>query len=383
MKLSKKILDISSSATLAVTTKVTKLREQGYNIISFGAGEPDFDTPEPIREAAKKAIDDGFTHYTNVSGITELKETIVEKLIKDNHLNYETKNILVSNGAKHSLYNAIMAIVEPGDEVIVSSPFWVSYSEMIKLAGGTPVFVDTKLEDGFAVKSENIKKCITDKTKCIIVNTPSNPTGCVLGKKELEKIGELANENDLLIISDEIYEKLIYEGEHYSIAQVSEEIKKRTILINGVSKAYAMTGWRIGYMAADERIIKQVSKLQGHSTSNPNSIAQKAAIAALRIDEKEIDKMKVEFIKRRDYMYTELSKMGKFIMPPKPKGAFYIFVNVEKFNMSSLEFCDFALEKVKVALVPGVAFGKEKYVRLSYANSFEEIKEGIKRLKSL
>lgn len=383
MKLSKKIMQISPSATLEVVNKVNKMREAGENVISFGAGEPDFNTPKKIRDAAKDAIDKGFTHYTSVSGISDLKDAIVQKFRIDNNIDYKRENILISNGAKHSLHNAIEAIIDPGDEVIVSSPYWVSYTEMIALAGGKTVFAETSLEDGFTLKADKLAEKISPKTKAIIINSPNNPTGCVLPREELEKIAELALKNNIIIISDEIYEKLIYGQKHFSIASISEEVKNNTITINGVSKTYAMTGWRIGYMAAPAEVIKAASKLQGHTTSNPNSIAQKAAITAVLLKDEELDAMKTEFIKRRDYMYNELSKIEKFIMPPKPEGAFYIYFNISKFGMKSLEFANYALEKAKVALVPGLAFGMDDFVRVAYANSMEEIIEGIKRLKTL
>ncbi len=383
MKLSDKIMKIKPSATLEVINKVNKMREAGEKVISFGAGEPDFNTPKEVSKAAKDAIDNGFTHYTSVSGITDLKDAIVAKLKRDNNIDYGRDNILVSNGAKHSLHNALETILNPGDEVIISSPYWVSYTEMIALAGAKTVFVETSLKDGFVLKADLIKEKISKKTKAIIINSPNNPTGCVIPKSELEKIAELALQNNIIIISDEIYEKLIYGDTHFSIASISDEVKNNTITINGVSKAYAMTGWRIGYMAAPKEIIQGASKLQGHTTSNPNSIAQKAAMAAMLMDNSKLNDMKMEFIKRRDYMYEELSKIDKFIMPPKPQGAFYIFFDISKFGMSSLEFANYALEKVKVGLVPGIAFGMDNFVRVAYANSMEEIVEGIKRLKTL
>lgn len=383
MKLSEKLTNIEPSATLSVVNKVNELKSMGENVISFGAGEPDFDTPEYICDMAKKAIDEGFTHYTNVSGINDLKDAIVEKLKRDNGLSYGRENILVSNGAKHALYNALATILNPGDEVIVSAPYWVSYSEMIKLEGAVPIYVDTDIEDGFLLKASEIEKKITDKTKAIVLNSPNNPTGSVMTREELTRVGELAVKYNLFIISDEIYEKLLYEGEHISIASLSKEFYDRTIIINGVSKAYAMTGWRIGYMVASKEIISLAAKFQGHTTSNPNSIAQKASVAALDMDEKVLELMVDEFKKRRDYMYEELSKIDKFIMPPKPQGAFYIFLNISKFNMNSTEFCNYVLDKVKVGVVPGIAFGMDDYVRISYANAMEEIIDGVNRLKKL
>lgn len=384
MKLSDRVLNIEPSATLEVINKVNALKESGENVISFGAGEPDFDTPISISEAGKQAIDDGFTHYTPVTGINILKDAIIEKLKKDNNISYNRENIIVSNGAKHSLYNAFTTILNPGDEVIIPQPYWVSYGEMVILCGGVPVYVQTSIDDGFAFRANLIKDKITSKTKAIILNSPNNPTGAVLEESEIRKIADLAIKHDLIIISDEIYEKLVYgEKKHFSVASISEEVKNRTITINGVSKAYAMTGWRIGYMAGPSDFIKNASNFQGHTTSNPNSIAQKASVKAMLMDNRDLQPMIDEFKRRRDYMYEELSKNDKFIMPPKPDGAFYIFLDISKFNMRSLEFAKYVIEKEKVGVVPGIAFGMDNYVRLSYANSMEEIIEGVNRLKNL
>lgn len=383
MKLSERVKSIQPSATLEVVTKVAKMKENGESIISFGAGEPDFDTPDYVKEAAKAAIDKGYTHYTPTGGVTPLKKAICEKFKRDNNIEYLPEEIVVSNGAKHSLCNAIEAIINPGDEVLISSPYWVSYSEIVRLAGGVPQFVDTKFEDGFVLRAEEIEKKISSKTKAIIVNSPGNPTGCVMGEDDLRKIGDVAIKHDLVIISDEIYEKLIYGKKHISIASLSKELKERTITINGVSKAYAMTGWRMGYLAAPKHIAKGILDLQGHMTSNPNSIAQYATIAALEMDEKVVEDMRVEFEKRRDYMYEELKKIKGFKLPPKPEGAFYIFVDISEFKMSSIEFSNYVLETAHVALVPGIAFGIEGFIRLSYANSMEDIVEGIERLKKI
>lgn len=384
MKLSDRVLNIEPSATLEVINKVNALKESGENVISFGVGEPDFDTPISISEAGKQAIDDGFTHYTPVTGINILKDAIIEKLKKDNNISYNRENIIVSNGAKHSLFNAFTTILNPGDEVIIPQPYWVSYGEMVILCGGVPVYVQTSIDDGFAFRANLIKDKITSKTKAIILNSPNNPTGAVLEESEIRKIADLAIKHDLIIISDEIYEKLVYgEKKHFSVASISEEVKNRTITINGVSKAYAMTGWRIGYMAGPSDFIKNASNFQGHTTSNPNSIAQKASVKAMLMDNRDLQPMIDEFKRRRDYMYEELSKNDKFIMPPKPDGAFYIFLDISKFNMRSLEFAKYVIEKEKVGVVPGIAFGMDNYVRLSYANSMEEIIEGVNRLKNL
>ena len=384
MKLSDRVLNIEPSATLEVINKVNALKESGENVISFGVGEPDFDTPISISEAGKQAIDDGFTHYTPVTGINILKDAIIEKLKKDNNISYNRENIIVSNGAKHSLFNAFTTILNPGDEVIIPQPYWVSYGEMVILCGGVPVYVQTSIDDGFAFRANLIKDKITSKTKAIILNSPNNPTGAVLEESEIRKIADLAIKHDLIIISDEIYEKLVYgEKKHFSVASISEEVKNRTITINGVSKAYAMTGWRIGYMAGPSDFIKNASNFQGHTTSNPNSIAQKASVKAMLMDNRDLQPMIDEFKRRRENMYEQLSKNDKFIMPPKPDGAFYIFLDISKFNMRSLEFAKYVIEKEKVGVVPGIAFGMDNYVRLSYANSMEEIIEGVNRLKNL
>ncbi|MGM0507800.1 MAG: pyridoxal phosphate-dependent aminotransferase [Fusobacteriota bacterium] len=383
MILSKRVSNIEPSATLDLIKKVKILEGKGEEVVSFGAGEPDFNTPEIVREFAKKAIDNGFTHYTKVSGINKLRENIVKKLKRDNGLDYTKDNILVSNGAKHSLYNTFSAILNPGDEVLLQSPYWVSYPEMIKLVGGKPVFVDTNVDENFKLSVDKLKAKLTSKTKVILINNPNNPTGNTMTEDQLKEIGEFAVENDLIIVSDEIYEKLTYDGEHKSIASISKPIKERTIIINGVSKAYAMTGWRIGYLAAPKNIVNGIISLQGHMTSNPNSIAQKAAQKALELSDGDLKIMIDEFKKRRDYMFSELKKIDKFKLPDKPRGAFYIMPNIEKFGMSSSDFCDYVLEKAKVAIVPGIAFGKDEYVRFSYATSMENIKKGLERLKKL
>jgi len=292
MKLSRKAEAITSSVTLEITAKAKKMKSEGIDVISFGAGEPDFDTPDYIKDAAIEAIKKGFTKYTPASGITELKKSICNKLERENGLTYNPSQILVSNGAKHSLNNALIAILNPGDEVIVPVPYWVSYPELIKLADGVPVYVNTSEEDGFQFTKEKLLSAITPKTKAIIINSPNNPTGAIYTNQNLKMVAEIAIEKDILIISDEIYEKLVYDGEkHVSIASFSEEVKKRTIVVNGMSKAYAMTGWRIGYAAADERIIKAMSNVQSHATSNPNSIAQYASTAALQGGQDTIEKM--------------------------------------------------------------------------------------------
>ncbi|OHW62820.1 aspartate aminotransferase [Andreesenia angusta] len=387
--LSKKALGISPSLTLEITAKAQELKRQGVDIIGFGAGEPDYNTPENISCEAIKAIKEGQTRYTATSGIPELKAAICRKLLEDNSLSYEPKNILVSNGAKHSLFNAFSAILNPGDEVIVPVPYWVSYPEFVKLADGVPVFLETKESNGFKYDIEELKKAITPKTKAIILNSPSNPTGAVYDAEDLAAIAKLAVEKGIFVVSDEIYEKLIYEGEHRSIASFGDDIKDLTIVINGMSKAYAMTGWRIGYAAAHEDIIKVMTNVQSHATSNPNSIAQYASVEALNGSQDEIEKMRQSFEQRRNYMVEKINSI-EGLSCIAPKGAFYIMANISALKgktvdgmklETSLDVAALFLEKANVAIVPGVAFGADDFIRLSYATSLENIEEGLKRIE--
>ncbi|MBN2395200.1 MAG: pyridoxal phosphate-dependent aminotransferase [Candidatus Atribacteria bacterium] len=394
IQLSDRVKNICPSQTLAITSQVLKMRAEGKKIISFGAGEPDFDTPTNIREEAIKAIKSGFTHYTTDSGIPELKNAVIDKLKRDQGLSYHAKQILISNGAKHSLYNALMALCNPGDEVLLPTPCWVSYTEQIKLAQAKPVFIETKQENQFELTAELVQKSITDRTKILLLNTPNNPTGAVYNPEELKKIAEILVKKDIYCISDEIYEKLVYDdAEHVSIASFGPEIKEKVILINGMSKSYAMTGWRIGYTAGPEEIIFGMSKLQGHCTSNANSIAQKASVEGLEGNQDSIESMRTEFDRRRRFMVQALSQIKGF-QCDMPKGAFYAFPNITQlFNSgltlnkkeikSSLELADFILSKAEVAVVPGVAFEAEGYLRLSYATSMPQIEEGMKRLEKL
>lgn len=377
---------VKPSPTLAVDSKAKELKAKGFDVVNFGVGEPDFDTPEHIKEAAIKAIRDGFTKYTPVGGIDELKEAIIEKLERDNGLKYGKENILVSCGAKHSLYNIAQALFGPGDEVIIPSPYWVSYPDQVLINDAQPVIVETKEENDFMVEPDALKEKITPRTKAIIINSPSNPTGFIYTKKALEEIAEIALKNNIYIISDEIYEKLIYDGEkHISIASLSEEVKERTIVVNGLSKSHAMTGWRIGYAAGPVEIIKTMTKIQSQSTSNPTSIAQKAAVAALKGPQDCVEKMRQEFEKRRDYLVKELNNIAG-VSCRMPKGAFYVFPNVNKVLgkngiNSSMDLSIYLLEKAFVALVPGSAFGAEGYIRISYATSMENLAKGIERIR--
>lgn len=391
MMLSKKAMQISPSLTLAITAKAKKMRAEGIDVIGFGAGEPDFNTPKNIQEAAIKAIEQGLTRYTAASGIIELKEAIVKKLKEDNNLTYKTSQIIISTGAKQCLANVFQAILNPGDEVIVGVPYWVSYPELIQLADGVPVFVDSEEANAFKLTVDALEKAVTEKTKAIIINSPNNPTGTVYTKAELEALANFAKEKDILIISDEIYEKLLYGEEgHISIASLNEDAYNRTIVINGVSKAYAMTGWRIGYAAASEKITALMSNIQSHTTSNPCSIAQYASVEALNGSQDEVEEMKKEFKKRRDFMVDRINSI-KNLSCVKPEGAFYVMVNISKVlnkevdgNVikDSLAFGDLLLEKEKVAVIPGIAFGVDNFIRLSYATSMENIKNGLDRIES-
>ena len=391
ISISNKCRMISPSPTLAIDAKFKSMKAEGVDVVGFGAGEPDFDTPKHIKEAAIKAINDGFTKYTPASGTVDLKKAIVKKFKEENGLDYDISNIVVSNGAKHSLVNVFMAILNPGDEVIIPAPFWVSYPEMVKIADGVPKFIETKEENNFKFSIEDLEKALTDKTKALVLNNPSNPTGMLYTTDELKKIAEFAVKNNIYVISDEIYEALVYDedAEFVSIASLGEEIKELTIIVNGVSKTYAMTGWRIGFTASNEKIAKAMSNLQSHATSNPNSIAQAATVAALNGPKDEIAKMKKAFSERRDYMVDLINGIDG-VSARKPSGAFYIMMNIEKLIgrkcngkvVSDVDvLCNMLLDEVKLALVPGTGFGAPNYVRWSYATSIENITEGILRLK--
>lgn len=391
MEYSRKAKNINPSITLAITAKAKALKAEGVDVVSFGAGEPDFNTPKNIIDAAVRAMEEGKTKYTPTAGILELRETICNKLEKDNNLKYNPNQIIVSTGAKQCLADVFMAILNPGDEVIVPTPYWVSYPELIKLADGIPVFVEANEKAGYKYTIEDLENVVTDKTKALVLNSPNNPTGTIYQKEELEVIAEFAKKHDILIISDEMYEKLIYDGEkHISIASLSQDAYERTIVINGVSKAYAMTGWRIGYAAAKEEIIKLMVSVQSHVTSNPNSIAQYASVEALNGPTDELVKMIAEFDNRRKFMVKRIGEIeGLDII--YPKGAFYLMINVScvygkaingKTIKSSLDFSSELLEEEKVAVIPGAAFGLDKFVRLSYATSQKDIEEGLNRIEN-
>ncbi|MDO8446067.1 MAG: pyridoxal phosphate-dependent aminotransferase [Deltaproteobacteria bacterium] len=390
MFLSQRAKAIKPSPTLAIDAKAKALKAQGVDVIGFGVGEPDFDTPRNIKEAGIKAIENGFTKYCPVGGTDDLKDAIIEKLKKDNGLPYERGEIIVSCGAKHSLYNIAMTVLEKGDEVIIPAPYWVSYPDIVALADATPVIVNTSENNGFKMTADEFRRAITPKTKAVVINSPSNPTGSSYSRKELEGIAEIAVEKKILIISDDIYEKLVYDGfEFTSIASLGKEVKDLTIVVNGVSKAYAMTGWRIGYAAGSKEIITAMTNIQSQSTSNPTSISMKASTEALTGSQDAVTLMVREFDKRRVYMVERLRQV-KGITCLRPNGAFYAFPNIagllgKSFNgkilNSSSDVATYLLDEVKVALVPGGAFGAEGYLRLSYATSMENIKKGIDRIE--
>ena len=389
MKLTKRIQSIKPSPTLAITMKANALRAQGRDIIGFGAGEPDFDTPENIKAAAVRAIASGFTKYTPVGGIDELKDAIAAKMARDHGLDYNRSQIVVSCGAKHTLYNLIQVLCEEGDEVIVPAPYWVSYVDIVVLAGATPVVIPTEQAVGFKLTPDLLRRAVTDRTRVLILNSPANPTGAAYSREELTALAAVLATMEITVISDDIYEKIIYDGfEFFSIAAVSEEMKDRTVIVNGVSKAYAMTGWRIGYAAGSEPIVAAVTKLQSQNTSNPASIAQKAAVEALNGSQEAVGMMVKAFRERRDVIVAALNKIPGLTCP-NPQGAFYVFPNVaqiygrsfqEKVIDDSTSLAAYLLDEANVAVVPGIDFGADNYIRLSYATSQELIEKGVVRI---
>jgi aspartate aminotransferase len=389
VEISKKCSRVAPSATLQIDAKAKKMKAEGLDVVGFGAGEPDFDTPSFIIDAAKEALDQGMTRYTPASGTVKLKKAIVEKFRKDNGLIYDPAQVIVSNGAKHSIYNTLQAILNIGDEVIIPSPFWVSYPEMVRMADGVPVSVITHEEDNFVPRPSAIEAAVTEKTKAIIINSPNNPCGCVYDKNTLEAIAYLAKKHNFYIISDEIYEALLYNGQkHISIASLSEDAYRRTIVINGVSKSYAMTGWRIGYAAGPKDVITAMSNYQSHATSNPNSIAQYAAAAAIEGPKDATKAMVQAFHERRDYMIATIASIPG-LSAKMPGGAFYVMLNIKdilgkrwqnKRIDGSMAFTEALLEAENVAVVPGDAFEAEGYVRLSYATSMQNIEKGLARI---
>lgn len=381
MDLSSHAVQLSPSLTLAIDSKAKAMRAEGIDVCGFGAGEPDFDTPEHIKEAAIKALQEGFTKYTPSSGMPELRTAISEKFAADNGIDYKPSQIIVSNGAKQSCYNAILACCEPGDEVIIPAPYWLSYPEMVRLTGAEPVIVPTTSENSYKMTAEEFENAMTPRTKMVILNSPGNPTGSVYTREELEKIVEVALTEDIFILSDEIYEKLVYDDAvAVSPASLSQEAYDLTITINGFSKAYAMTGWRLGYLGAPEEVAKVIDSLQSHSTSGPCSFAQKGAVAALKGSQQCVTDMREEFNVRREYMYERIAAIPN-LSAVKPLGAFYMLVNISKFGFSSTNFADRLLSKAEVAVVPGIAFGDDQTVRLSYATDLETIKTGLDRIE--
>ncbi len=376
---------IPPSSTLTISAKAKALKEAGEDVISLAGGEPDFDTPDHIKKAAIKAISAGFTKYTPVDGIPELKQAVVQYIEKEYSLSYTSEEVMISCGGKQALYNLFQVILDPGDEVIIPAPYWVSYPPMIVLAGGKPVIIKTEEDDDFKLKVKTLKSHITSKTKAIIINSPSNPTGSIYTKTDLIEIAKIALEYNIYIVSDDVYHKIILDDIDFQcIASLDPEIKKKTFIINAVSKTYAMTGWRIGYLIGDRRVIKAATRIQGQSTSNPNSIAQKAVLAALTGPQGFIEGFVTVFKKRRDCLMEHLAKIPK-VSCFRPQGAFYAFPCFSPyFNKKisdSVKFTEYLLEEAKVAVVPGIAFGSEGFVRLSFANSLEAIEEGILRIK--
>ena len=380
-RLAERLKTVSPSLTLAITSKANRLKSEGKDIVNFAAGEPDFDTPEPIKNAAIEAIRAGFTKYTPTTGTLELKKLICAKFAKDNSLNYTPEQIVVSCGAKHSIFNAIFSLLNRGEEALIPSPYWVSYPEMVRLAEGVPRLIPASADNNFKVTAKELDKYSGPKTKILLLNSPSNPTGCVYELNELKEIADLCVKKKIFVISDEIYEKVIYDGlKQVSIASLNSEINELAITVNGLSKSYAMTGWRIGYLGGPVDVIENISKLQDHTTSNPNSIAQKAAVAALAMPDDAIKAMACEFAKRRDYCVTRISKMPK-ITCMVPKGAFYIFCDISQTGLDSMAISNRLLEEALVSLIPGKGFGSDEHIRISFATSMQQLEKGMDRLE--
>lgn len=390
LTLSKKAQAVKPSSTLAITAKAKELKAQGIDVVGFGAGEPDFNTPENVCEAAIRAINEGFTKYTPASGTNELKEAICKKFKEFNGLDYKPNQIVISNGGKHGLSNVFDALLNPGDEVIIPAPYWLSYPEMVKLSDGVPVVITGTKENGYKVTAKQVEDAITDKTKALVLNTPSNPTGMIYTEEELRAIADVVVKKDIYVVADEMYEYLIYGDEkHVSIASFNEEIYKRTITCSGLSKSYAMTGWRIGYTGSTPEIAKLMSSIQSHATSNPNSIAQAAAVEALNGPQDMVESMKAEFDKRRQYMYKRVCEMPH-VSTLEPKGAFYVFIDSEEALAkeykgekvaTTARLAEILLEDYAVAVIPCADFGFPNYIRLSYAISMEQIEKGLDRIE--
>jgi aspartate aminotransferase len=380
-RISKQAAALTPSLTLAIDAKAKQMRAEGVDVVGFGAGEPDFDTPQHIKDAAVKALAEGFTKYTPSSGILELREAIAQKLQRDNGLSYKPSQIIVSCGGKHSCYNTILATCQQGDEVIIPAPYWLSYPEMVKLAGATPVILPTSDATDFKVSPAQLRAAVTPRTRLFILNSPSNPTGSLYERAELLALSEVCLEHGLLIMSDEIYEKLLYDGAaHHSVASFSPQHYDHTILVHGFSKTYAMTGWRLGFLAAPEPIAKAIDAIQSHCTSNPTSFAQKGALAALTGPQEHLKSWVAEYARRRAYAHQRLNAMPG-VTCVNARGAFYLFPNVSRLGLGSTEFCARLLEEVKVAAVPGIAFGADAYIRLSYATSMANLQKGLDRME--
>src|SRR6266436_2318756 len=381
-KISRRAAALSPSLTLAIDSKAKQMKAEGQDVVGFGAGEPDFDTPQHIKDAAIKALNEGFTKYTPASGIPELRQAIADKFKRENGLTYKPSQIIVSCGGKHSCYNVILATCEEGDEVLILAPYWLSYPEMVKLASAKPVILETSDKTEFKVTPEQLRSAITPRTRLFILNSPSNPTGSLYTRSEIKALGDICVEKGVLIMSDEIYEKLVYDGaEHTSVAGFSQAHYEHTVIVHGFAKAYSMTGWRLGYLAAPEPIAKAIDAIQSHSTSNPTSFAQKGAVAALQGSQSHLQTWLAEYAKRRLYAHNRLNSIPG-ISCVNAKGAFYLFPNISKLGLNSTDFCAQLLEREKVAAVPGIAFGADDYLRLSYATSMANIETGLDRLEN-
>ena len=380
MKLASRVNQVTPSLTLAIDSLAKEMKKNGEDVCSFSAGEPDFDTPTHIKAAAKKALDEGKTRYGPAAGEAGLRKAIAEKLLRDNQLAYNADNVIVTNGGKQSLYNLIMALIEAGDEVIIPAPYWLSYPEMVTLAGGTSVIVNTSLENHYKITPEQLEAAITPKTKLFVLNSPSNPTGIVYTPEEIAALAKIVVEKDILVVSDEIYEKILYDGAiHRSIASFGPEIFQRSIISNGFAKAFSMTGWRVGYIAGPVEIVKAMTKIQGHSTSNVCTFAQYGAIAALESPQDCIEEMVKAFSERRQYILERVRSLPG-LNCPTPNGAFYVFIDISQTGLKSRDFCQKLLETQKVAAIPGIAFGADDCIRLSYATDLKTIEKGFDRL---
>ncbi|HXD01079.1 MAG TPA: pyridoxal phosphate-dependent aminotransferase [Verrucomicrobiae bacterium] len=380
-KISQRAASLSPSLTLAVDSKAKQMQAEGIDVVAFGAGEPDFDTPQHIKDACAKALADGFTKYTPAAGIPELRQAIADKFKRENGLSYKSSQIIVSCGGKHSCYNVIMATCEAGDEVVIPAPYWLSYPEMVKLAGATPVIIPTTDATEFKVTPAQLRQAITPRTRLFILNSPSNPTGSLYTRDEIKALGDICVQKNVLIMSDEIYEKLVYDGaEHVSVAGLSPAHYEHTIITHGFAKAYSMTGWRLGYLAAPEPIAKAIDAIQSHSTSNATSFAQKGAVAALNGPQDHIKVWLAEYAKRRAYAHKRLNAIPG-ITCVNSRGAFYLFPNISRLGLKSTDFCARLLAEEKVAAVPGIAFGADEYLRISYATGMKNIEKGLDRLE--